>query len=81
MKKILLSIPQDEINDIQELDSVLETFMETSDFKRMLYRLLHGKSHRGTIAELDDELADVLLSTRFDLVETKKKRKGLMIYD
>lgn len=67
MKQLIITIPDDVIKTQRELDNVLKSYTQTSDFKRAMYRLAMGKSHRGTEEELEDEMEELLPKFKFQL--------------
>ena len=65
MRQIIIGIPNDIFDKVNELDNVLETYTNSTDFKRAIYRLLMAKSHRGTSWELEQELENILPKIKF----------------
>lgn len=65
MKQLIIGIPNDVFNTEDELNNVLETYINTTDFKRAIYRLIKAKSHRGTEWELEEELKEFLPRIKF----------------
>jgi len=44
----------------EKIDVLMEELSKTSDFKRLIYRAITGKSHRGSKDSLNKELSEIL---------------------
>jgi len=64
IKPIIEKIPKFEIPVEFDINLMFEDLSKTSEFKRLIYKAITGKVHRGSIEKLDKELSNLIIEFR-----------------
>ena len=63
-KKEIKHIEKSEISNDFSIDEIMSDLSKTSEFKRLIYKALMGKVHRGSSLDLDKQLSESILKFR-----------------